>query len=151
MNLPPQRCQNPTLRQSRQTVSRPVTSLFQRCASPGNGKRQIHPSSKGRSVMKCSALERPCPPPSRHTHFTLRSGFRISTSAKSLSLSVTTTHSCASAMDATIMSNPLRGLPAARPLDIRRAQTNAAISSNGKMRPANSDCGPSGPENHASS
>lgn len=79
-----------------------------------------------------------------------REGLMIFKPTKSLSLSVTTTQSFASVMAATIMSSGLRGRPAAVPPAISRAQTRAAFSSNGRTRPANSACGPSGPENQRS-
>jgi hypothetical protein len=49
-----------------------------------------------------------------------------------------------------IMSSPLRGRPAAFPSAISCAQISPALSSNDRMRPANSACGRSDPENHLS-
>ena len=83
-------------------------------------------------------------------HRNVRNGLRTSRPEKCFSLSVTITHSFVSATAATIISRSLLGFPAARPSDMRRAQTNAAFSSNGNILPLNSDCGPSGPANHAS-
>ena len=80
-----------------------------------------------------------------------RDGFRTLRPGKCLSLSVTIVQSLASATAAMIMSRSLRGLPVARPSDMSRAHSRAARSSNGNTRPANRACGPSGPENHASS
>ena len=83
-------------------------------------------------------------------HRGVLNGLRTSMPGKCLSLSVTTTQSFTSATAATIISRSLLGFPTARPSDIRRAQTNAAFSSNDNILPLNSDCGPSGPANHAS-
>lgn len=80
----------------------------------------------------------------------VRIGLRKSRPEKCFSLSVTITHPFASATAATIISSSLLGFPATRPSDMRRAQSNAAFSSNGKTRPLKSACGPSGPANHAS-
>lgn len=83
-------------------------------------------------------------------HRGVRNGLRTSRPEKCFSLSVTITQSFVSATAATIISRSLLGFPAVRPSDIRRAQTNAAFSSNGNILPLNSDCGPSGPANQAS-
>ena len=89
---------------------------------------------------------------SLHLHqIASRRGLTISMSAKSLSLSVTTMQSLASATAAIIVSRALRGLPFAVPSAISRAQIRPARSSNGSTRPAKSAEGPSGPENQASS
>ena len=79
-----------------------------------------------------------------------RMGLNIRSPLKSLSLSVTSTQSFASATAARIMSSALRGLPWALPSAIRRAQTKPALSSNDRIRPAKSTCGPSSPVNQAS-
>ena len=83
-------------------------------------------------------------------HRCVLNGLRTSRPEKCFSLSVTITHSFVSATAATIISRSLLDFPAARPSDMRRAQTNAAFSSNGNILPLNSDCGPSGPANQAS-
>ncbi len=83
-------------------------------------------------------------------HRGVRKGLRTSSPEKCFSLSVTIMHSFVSATAATIISKSLLGFPAARPSDMRRAQASAAFSSNGNILPLNSDCGPSGPANHAS-
>lgn len=79
-----------------------------------------------------------------------RKGLMKWVSAKSFPLSVTITQSLAPATAATIISSALRGRPAAFPSAMSHAHVNAALSSKGRMRPANSSCGPSGPENQAS-
>ena len=68
--------------------------------------------------------------------------------AKSLSLSVTSVQSFASAIAAIIISSALRGRPLRVPSAISLAHTSAARSSKGSTLPANRACGPSGPENH---
>jgi len=80
-----------------------------------------------------------------------RIGLTISIPSKSLSLSVTSTHSLASATAAIMVSRPLRGRPLPFPSAVSRAQTRPAFSSKERMRPAKRACGPSGPENHDSS
>src|ERR1035438_2986437 len=80
-----------------------------------------------------------------------RMGLTTFRPAKSLSLSVTRAQSFTSATAAMIMSSGLRGRPGTVPPAISRAQTRAAFSSNGRTRPANRACGPSGPANQRSS
>jgi hypothetical protein len=70
-------------------------------------------------------------------HIDPRIGLMIWTPAKAFSLSVTTMQSFALVTAAMIISSPLRGLPACFPSAINPAQTKAAFSSSGKMRPAN--------------
>jgi hypothetical protein len=92
---------------------------------PRGSKRAVHPSDP-------RGLTRLTPP-------------------NSFSLPVTTMQSFASAIAAMIASRAPRGRPLALPSAISLAHARAAFSSNAKTRPANNACGPSGPENHASS
>ena len=80
-----------------------------------------------------------------------RTGFTNVPISKSFSLSVTTTHSLASATAAMIVSSALRGRPRALASAINRAQISAAGSSKARIRPAKRACGPSDPSNYASS
>jgi hypothetical protein len=119
--------------------ARPRIWLPQSCQSP--------PTASGR---KPRFRRRTANAINLRIHRGVLNGLRTSMPGKRLSLSVTTTQSFTSATAATIISRSLLGFPTARPSDIRRAQTNAAFSSNDNILPLNSDCGPSGPANHAS-
>ena len=103
----------------------------------GEAGRELPPSARIRLI--------------RTDQVTARIGLTIVSPAKSLSLSVATTQSFASAIAAIIMSSALRGRPVAVPPAIKRAQMSAAFSSKGSTRPANRAGGPVGPENQLSS
>ena len=75
----------------------------------------------------------------------------MSTPSKSLSLALTTTQSLDLAMAAIMVSRALLGQSRAVPSAIISAQIRDAVSSKGKIRPAKSARGLSGPENQASS
>ena len=98
-----------------------------------------------RGILGALRSTRRCAP-----HASGRSGLTMSIPQKWRSLAVATTHPFAAAVAAMIMSSPLRGRPARVPSAISWVHASAARSSNGRIRPANSGCGPSGPANQAS-
>jgi hypothetical protein len=117
---------------------------------PGLFGSDLAPSIRCRlSQTVASATGRRLPHFRQFGHDGARNGLTIFNPAKSFSLSVTTTHSLASAMAAMIMSRALLGRPFAVPSAISRPQISPAFSSNVSTRPANNASGPSGPENQS--